>query len=97
MREVVTRREVPRERVRRQHCHDLDTRDVRRPLSFVELLAQSGADRRGRDLCACVLVSGAGGKVWGSTETNVENWKAVRRLVGHDSGTWAFGEGTGKS
>lgn len=28
----------------------------------------------------------AGGKVWGTTETNVENWKAVRRLVGHDSG-----------
>lgn len=28
----------------------------------------------------------AGGKVWGSTETNVENWKAVQRLVGHDSG-----------
>lgn len=24
--------------------------------------------------------------MWGSTETNVENWKAVRRLVGHDSG-----------
>ncbi|ORY52826.1 WD40-repeat-containing domain protein [Leucosporidium creatinivorum] len=31
------------------------------------------------------LEQGTGGKVWGSTETNVENWKAVRRLVGHDS------------
>ncbi|KAK4701977.1 protein HIRA/HIR1, partial [Phenoliferia sp. Uapishka_3] len=31
------------------------------------------------------LETGSGGKVWGSTETNVENWKAVRRLVGHDS------------
>ncbi|GAA5970462.1 hypothetical protein JCM21900_003136 [Sporobolomyces salmonicolor] len=27
----------------------------------------------------------AGGKVWGSDTTNVENWKAVRRLVGHQS------------
>ncbi|KAL8291734.1 hypothetical protein RQP46_001992 [Phenoliferia psychrophenolica] len=31
------------------------------------------------------LETGSGGKVWGSSETNVENWKAVRRLVGHDS------------
>ncbi|GAA5916278.1 hypothetical protein JCM5296_002639 [Sporobolomyces johnsonii] len=27
----------------------------------------------------------AGGKVWGSDTTNIENWKAVRRLVGHQS------------
>ncbi|GAA5967585.1 hypothetical protein JCM11641_005703 [Rhodosporidiobolus odoratus] len=26
-----------------------------------------------------------GGKVWGSETTNVENWKASRRLVGHNS------------
>ncbi|GAA5946255.1 hypothetical protein JCM3765_000173 [Sporobolomyces pararoseus] len=26
-----------------------------------------------------------GGKVWGSETTNVENWKATRRLVGHQS------------
>ncbi|GAA5824078.1 hypothetical protein JCM10212_000976 [Sporobolomyces blumeae] len=26
-----------------------------------------------------------GGKVWGSDTTNVENWKATRRLVGHQS------------
>ncbi|GAA5999728.1 hypothetical protein JCM10207_005881 [Rhodosporidiobolus poonsookiae] len=26
-----------------------------------------------------------GGKVWGSETTNVENWKAARRLVGHNS------------
>ncbi|KAM0751676.1 WD40 repeat-like protein [Meredithblackwellia eburnea MCA 4105] len=31
------------------------------------------------------LEFGRGGKVWGSNEENVENWKAVRRLVGHDS------------
>jgi len=30
--------------------------------------------------------SGGGGKVWGTDTTNVENWKAVRRLVGHNSG-----------
>ncbi|BGP40593.1 HIR complex subunit [Rhodotorula kratochvilovae] len=28
---------------------------------------------------------GGGGKVWGTETTNVENWKAVRRLVGHNS------------
>ncbi|GAA5911337.1 hypothetical protein JCM8208_005225 [Rhodotorula glutinis] len=28
---------------------------------------------------------GGGGKVWGTDTTNVENWKAVRRLVGHNS------------
>ncbi|GAA6039502.1 hypothetical protein JCM8097_009584 [Rhodosporidiobolus ruineniae] len=26
-----------------------------------------------------------GGKVWGSETTNIENWKATRRLVGHNS------------
>ncbi|GAA5915392.1 uncharacterized protein JCM6883_006823 [Sporobolomyces salmoneus] len=26
-----------------------------------------------------------GGKVWGSETTNIENWKATRRLVGHQS------------
>ncbi|GAA6005959.1 uncharacterized protein JCM10292_005627 [Rhodotorula paludigena] len=28
---------------------------------------------------------GGGGKVWGTETTNVENWKATRRLVGHNS------------
>ncbi|GAA5843469.1 hypothetical protein JCM9279_000760 [Rhodotorula babjevae] len=28
---------------------------------------------------------GGGGKVWGTDTTNIENWKAVRRLVGHNS------------
>ncbi|BGO91897.1 hypothetical protein NBRC10512_007688 [Rhodotorula toruloides] len=28
---------------------------------------------------------GKGGKVWGTETTNVENWKATRRLVGHNS------------
>ncbi|GAA5983758.1 hypothetical protein JCM10908_005913 [Rhodotorula pacifica] len=28
---------------------------------------------------------GRGGKVWGTETTNVENWKATRRLVGHQS------------
>ncbi|BGP16724.1 hypothetical protein JCM10213_009142 [Rhodosporidiobolus nylandii] len=27
----------------------------------------------------------AGGKVWGSETTNIENWKAAKRLVGHQS------------
>lgn len=27
-----------------------------------------------------------GGKVWGSDDVNVENWKALKRLVGHESG-----------
>ncbi|KAK4047227.1 HIR complex subunit [Microbotryomycetes sp. JL201] len=31
------------------------------------------------------LESGSGGRVWGTEETNVENWKAVRRCVAHDS------------
>lgn len=30
--------------------------------------------------------SSKGGKVWGSETTNLENWKATRRLVGHQSG-----------
>ena len=33
------------------------------------------------------LVSGARGKVWGSDEVNVEGWKALKRLPGHESGT----------
>ncbi|KAK4047050.1 HIR complex subunit [Microbotryomycetes sp. JL221] len=31
------------------------------------------------------LEGGTGGRVWGTEETNVENWKAVRRCVAHDS------------
>ncbi|KDE03708.1 hypothetical protein MVLG_05839 [Microbotryum lychnidis-dioicae p1A1 Lamole] len=31
------------------------------------------------------LEQGKGGKVWGTDQVNIENWKAVRRLVGHDS------------
>ncbi|KAM0791654.1 hypothetical protein ACM66B_006090 [Microbotryomycetes sp. NB124-2] len=31
------------------------------------------------------LEQGSGGRVWGTEETNVENWKAVRRCVAHDS------------
>jgi protein HIRA/HIR1 len=27
-----------------------------------------------------------GGKVWGSEDVNVEGWKALRRLTGHESG-----------
>jgi len=27
-----------------------------------------------------------GGKVWGSDDVNVEGWKALKRLAGHDSG-----------
>lgn len=31
-------------------------------------------------------LSGARGKVWGSDEVNVEGWKALKRLPGHESG-----------
>jgi len=30
--------------------------------------------------------SGARGKVWGSDDVNVEGWKALKRLPGHESG-----------
>ena len=31
----------------------------------------------------------AKGKVWGSDEVNVEGWKPLKRLVGHESGACA--------
>jgi hypothetical protein len=31
-------------------------------------------------------VRNGGGKNWGSDEVNIENWKALRRLVGHVAG-----------
>lgn len=30
--------------------------------------------------------SDGGGRLWGSDEVNVENWKALTRLVGHVAG-----------
>jgi protein HIRA/HIR1 len=34
-----------------------------------------------------VLRSGHGlGKIFGSNEVNVENWRSVKRLVGHENG-----------
>lgn len=30
----------------------------------------------------------ARGKVWGSDEVNVEGWKPLKRLPGHESGMW---------
>ncbi len=33
-----------------------------------------------------VLFRSGGGKVWGTDETNIEGWKALKRLPGHDSG-----------
>lgn len=33
------------------------------------------------------------GKVWGSDETNIEGWKALKRLPGHESGQSAIGFG----
>jgi protein HIRA/HIR1 len=34
----------------------------------------------------CVFFSTARGKVWGSDEVNVEGWKPLKRLPGHESG-----------
>lgn len=31
-------------------------------------------------------IRSGGGKVWGSDDVNVENWKPLKRLVGHESG-----------
>lgn len=31
-----------------------------------------------------------GGKVWGTDEVNIEGWKALRRLTGHQSGQDAY-------
>ena len=42
------------------------------------------------------LSSNAKGKVWGSDEVNVEGWKPLKRLPGHESGAssglaqWSF-------
>lgn len=33
---------------------------------------------------------GARGKVWGSDDINVEGWKALKRLPGHESGLLFF-------
>ena len=30
--------------------------------------------------------SGGGGRIFGSDEVNIESWKALTRLVGHDAG-----------
>ena len=32
--------------------------------------------------------STARGKVWGSDEVNIEGWKPLKRLPGHESGVW---------
>ena len=32
----------------------------------------------------------AKGKVWGSDEVNVEGWKPLKRLVGHESGEFPY-------
>lgn len=36
-----------------------------------------------------LLLRNGGGKVWGSDDVNVEGWKALKRLPGHDSGLCA--------
>lgn len=36
------------------------------------------------------FVSSARGKVWGSDEVNVEGWKPLKRLPGHESGILNF-------
>lgn len=38
--------------------------------------------------CRSEFCRSKGGKVWGSDTANIENWKATRRLVGHQSGTF---------
>jgi protein HIRA/HIR1 len=34
-----------------------------------------------------LFLSTARGKVWGSDEVNIEGWKPLKRLPGHESGT----------
>jgi hypothetical protein len=34
--------------------------------------------------------SSGGGKVWGSDEVNVEGWKPLKRLTGHESGAFSY-------
>ena len=35
-----------------------------------------------------IFYSTARGKVWGSDEVNIEGWKPLKRLPGHESGAW---------
>ena len=42
--------------------------------------------RRVAELTGSLHRSGAG-RVWGSDEVNVEGWKPLKRLPGHESGT----------
>jgi protein HIRA/HIR1 len=44
----------------------------------------TGADSR----IATDISSNARGRVWGSDEVNVEGWKPLKRLPGHDSGAY---------
>ncbi len=37
-------------------------------------------------LSAHLSLSGGGGKVWGSDDINIEAWKPMKRLPGHESG-----------
>lgn len=37
-----------------------------------------------------LVYSHGGGKVWGSDDVNVEAWKPLKRLVGHESGKSAL-------
>ena len=46
----------------------------------------TGADSRNQT----DISSNARGKVWGSDEVNVEGWKPLKRLPGHDSGAYQW-------
>ena len=39
--------------------------------------------------CLSINRSTARGKVWGSDEINIEGWKPLRRLPGHESGIYS--------
>ena len=40
-----------------------------------------------------ICVRTAKGKVWGTDEVNVEGWKPLKRLPGHESGEYSHGPG----
>ena len=80
-RQVGTFGEVACEWERRCYHYDLGSR----PVSICFALGT-------RDLrCLCSDCRNARGKVWGSDEVNVEGWKPLKRLPGHESGAFTSG------
>lgn len=64
---------IPRQRFGRPGRHDLGIG----PVSVLETATRLYLLNHGRD---------GGGRLWGSDEVNVENWKPLTRLVGHQAG-----------